>query len=180
MFLQTQQQQPQPQAEQPQMPDPFTDPEGALQFQQTQFQDQLHQTRVNFSLDLAEVKYGEEFTTAYQSLMQSGNQQLANQILSAPNPGEALVQEYRQRSLVHKTGGNLDAYLEQQRKDLLKDPAFLEQAAAVLREQAPATTPAGQPHLNIPPSVSKGTSAAPSAPTALTAQSDSELFSEFG
>ncbi len=179
MFMQQQQPQPQTPQEQPQMPDPFTDPEGALQFQQKQFQQEMNQMRVNTSLDIAEAKYGEEFSTAYQSLMQSGNQQLANQILNSPNPGEALVQEFRTRSLVHKTGGNLDAYLEQQRQDLLNDPAFLEQAAAKLRESAPATTPSGQPHVNIPTSVSKGTSAASSAPAQIQSQSDSELFGEF-
>ena len=177
------QQPPQPeQKPEDQTPDFFADPDAAFQHYRDsltqQVRAELASDRARTSFALAGMKYGDEFQHAYEAVNNGNDQQLAQAIWNAPDPGEALVQHYRRNKLLQETGGDLSGYNEKYKESLLSDPEFLAKAVEVARANAPGTSTSGTPNLNLPPSVNAGTKAGDARPTPLRAMSDEEEFAQ--
>jgi hypothetical protein len=155
----------QSQQQQPEAPDVFENPQGFAGHLQQQLTQQLRNQEVNFSLRLAHREHKQEFEQAYEAAIrarQLGDPAVAT-IYNSSDPGEALMRWHRSNSLLEKTGGNLDAYLEAQLQAKLKDPAFLAKAIEAARGQAQQQPNSQQaPVVELPPSLTRtpGSSAA--------------------
>lgn len=151
----------------PQVPDVFENPQAFVSHLQSQFQDQLTQTKANFSLQLAHMQHGDRFEKAYSSILQAGqlgDSETVRRVMQSPNPGAALMQWYTQRELLERTGGDLDGFIKKQREELLNDPEFIK--AAVEKARAQASSPQGQrPNTvtQLPPSLNRMTGSSHSA-----------------
>lgn len=164
----TQPQQTQPKVETkpepPAKPDMFTDPEGYERWVLDQARSQAQaesanvftQRFVEASMADAHEAHGEEFVKAYEDLtgINPVTQQVVRQIdrndpvikaevarvLSAPNPGRALMNRYRQQAAMREIGADPNKYREtvraETREALMKDPEFRKEILASLRAEA--------------------------------------------
>lgn len=153
--------------EQPAVPDVFENPQAFVSHLQNQFQENLRRTEANFSLRLAHMQNGERFEKAYTSLLQAGqlgDSNTVRTIMQSPDPGSALMQWYRQRELLERTGGDLEGYEKRLREQLLNDPEFTKSVIEKVRTQA--GSPQGQrPNTvtQLPPSLNRMTGSSHSA-----------------
>lgn len=174
----------------PPPPDMFADPEGfrgSIEQQMAQmeqrFQQQRQVDRLNISFELAAEKSPEGFQKAFSELEQviktERDYALRDRIVSAPNPGNALLSWHRNREALRETGGDVAAYREriskETRESLAKDPEFRKQLLEEMRAEAggmrpPNTNPTQMPSLN------RTAAAAPNAGSEAREMSDSELF----
>jgi hypothetical protein len=156
-----QQQRQQPQEQQP--VDPFADPQGfansILQAQQAA----LQQRDLQDSLKWARFQHKETFDQAYEDFVEyahrTRDQATYQRVMASGDPGEALVQWYKDTQLQKELGGSdLKTFLEKQREEWLKDPTVQAKVIEAFKagQQAQPTN-----LTNIPPSLSKVASAAP-------------------
>jgi hypothetical protein len=151
--------------QQPQeMVDPFADPQGYAQSILQQQQQMQQQMALENSLRFARYAHKEVFDKAYEEFVdythKSRDQATYQRVMQSADPGEALVQWHREQQLHKELGGSdLKTFIEKQREEWLKDPAV--QAKVI--EAFKATQQTAQPSniTNLPPSLSKATSAAP-------------------
>lgn len=149
----------------PKDPDIFEDPQGFVSSLRNEFQQSLRQQEANFSFRLAHRQHGQDFETAYQSLIREGemgNRQTVQSVMNSADPGEALMRWHRQSTLYEKTGGDLDKFLQTHTEKLLEDEAFL--AKAIEKVRARGAQPNGQRPASVvqlPPSLNKVAAAAP-------------------
>jgi len=159
-MMQMQMQHP-PQQQAPQeAPDIFADPTGFVQNLQGNFEQRFNQLRLENSLRFAHQAHGEKFQQAYNEftnhVAQTRDQATYQRVMASHDPGEALVQWYKDQSLQKELGGSdLNTFLEKQKQEWMKDPSF--QAKVI--EAFKATQNQAQPSnlTNLPPSLSRAT-----------------------
>lgn len=179
-------QQSQAPAQPQQAPDPFEDPTGFAAFQaqqvfekqfqpfadQTRQQQQQFQTVVsNLNRELAEVRHGSDVV---QSAVEAFDTAIARnqidplehrRIMSSPNPFAAAVEWNRRQQAFTTTGGDPEKWFSTEFERRVKsDPAFQQQAFALLQGQAQAAgaqAPAAgrQAPLIVPPSLNNAAGA---------------------
>jgi hypothetical protein len=162
MQLQQQAYQPQPQTAPQEAPDIFADPQGFVQNLTGTFEQRFKQLQLENSLRFAHQAHGDKFNQAYQEftdhVAQTQDKATYQRVMASHDPGEALVQWYKDRSLQKELGGSdLKTFLEKQREEWLKDPAV--QAKVI--EAFKATQNQAQPSnlTSLPPSLSKAAAA---------------------
>jgi hypothetical protein len=150
----------------PQEPvDPFADPQGFASSIQQGFEGKLKELQLQHSLQFARFAHKETFDQAYESFVdyahKTRDQATYQRVMQSSDPGEALVQWFKEKQLHQELGGSdLNSFLAKRQEEWLKDPAV--QAKVI--EAFKATQGNSQPGniTNLPPSLSKATSAAPS------------------
>lgn len=162
-MAQLSQQRQQPQAQQDQI-DPFADPTGFANNIQQGFEQKLQQLQLQHSLQFARFAHKDVFDKAYESFVdyahRTRDQATYQRIMSDSDPGEALVKWHKEQELHKELGGtDLKSFLAKQREEWMKDPAtqaqVIEAFKATQQAQPSAVT-------NLPPSLSRVASAAPS------------------
>jgi hypothetical protein len=160
-LAQQRQQTPQPQQE---PVDPFADPQGFAQSIQQGFEGRLKELQLQHSLQFARFAHKETFDQAYEEFVdyahRTRDQATYHRVMNASDPGEALVTWYKDQQLHKELGGSdLNSFLAKQREEWLKDPAVQAQVIEAFK-----ATQQSQPSniTNLPPSLSRATSAAPS------------------
>lgn len=154
----------QPKAEPAAKPDMFTDPDGYEKWVLDQARTMatgeaanvFTQRFVEASMADAHDAHGEEFVKAYEDLtgINPVTQQVVRQVdksdpvikaevarvLSAPNPGRALMTRYRQQATLREIGTDPAKYQErlrtETRESLMKDPDFRKEILASLKAEA--------------------------------------------
>jgi hypothetical protein len=162
-MLQQQQmyQQQQPQTPQ-EAPDIFADPNAFVQNLTSSFDQRLRTLQLENSLRFAHYAHKETFDQAYSEftnyVSKTRDQATYQRVMASADPGEALVQWYRDQSLQKELGGSdLKSFLEKQREEWLKDPAV--QAKVIEAFKATQQSPGNTQLTNLPPSLSKATAA---------------------
>jgi hypothetical protein len=160
-MMQMRQPQQQPQEAQEQV-DIFADPEGFVNRLQSSFDQRLRGVQLENSLRFAHYTHKEKFDEAYNAftdhVSRTRDQATYQRVMASADPGESLVQWYKDQSLQKELGGSdLKSFLEKQREEWLKDPAV--QAKVI--EAFKATQQAGTPsNIISTPSLSRAPSAA--------------------
>jgi hypothetical protein len=150
----------------PQEPvDPFADPQGFAQSIQQGFEGKLKELQLQHSLQFARFKHSETFDRAYEDFVdyahKTRDQATYQRVMQSSDPGEALVQWFKERQLHQELGGSdLNSFLAKRQEEWLKDPAV--QAKVIEAFKATQQQPQPGNITNLPPSLSKATSAAPS------------------
>lgn len=165
----------------PETPDVFENPKGFVETIEQTLDRKLREQAAEFSLKMAHRQYKGEFDAAYQALIQEGNANPATvqAIISQSDPGEALMQWHRQRSLMEKVGGDLDGYMKKREEELLKDPEFRKRFADLLRAEQTTSNAQNQrpaPVVQMPPSLSKVSPASPKGADDVTDVNDGEAL----
>ena len=156
------QQKPQPQ-QQPPM-DPFADPEGFARNMQQSFEQRLAHIQLQNSLQFARHAHHETFDNAYEAFVDHAHKTrdaaTYQRVMHASDPGEALVQWYKEQELQRELGGtDLKTFIDNQREAWMKDPAV--QAKVIEAFKATQSSAAPSNLTNLPPSISRHSSAAP-------------------
>lgn len=163
----------------PQTPDIFENPNGFVESVEDRIERRFREQEANFALKLAHREHGKEFETAYENLIRAGHngdRASVQSVLSARDPGEALMRWHKQRVLVEKTGGDLDGFLKKREDELLDNPEFLKRVAEKLRAQAGGVQSNTRPAVNLPPSLSRIAPAAPQSGGSDDDMSDRDLL----
>jgi hypothetical protein len=115
--------------------------------------------RLEMSRELAVIKHGDALVTEVENAVakaMAANHPdiplLSAQMRASKNPVAVAIQWHQRNGLLEKTGGNLEAYVQKQLDEKLKDPAFLAKAVEAARTQA-GTRPSTV--VQIPPSLNK-------------------------
>ena len=160
---QQQQQYQQPAPEAPQMPDPWTDPEAAMQWQRQQMEQQFEQRlaqreqqemqqRVVFSEHLVKQQHEDydQVTELFAQAAQS-DPRLFQSMISHPMPAQYAYEVGKQMQLMQDVGSDPQAYRERIKAEIL---------AEMQGEQTPGNTPR-QPSAPVPKSLASKTNAQP-------------------
>lgn len=152
------QQQQQPRADavaQPKIekPDPLLDPEGYEKYLEKKFEEKLLTERRETSLQLAARTYKDEFNEAYTAAQKSVDPALRARMQQSRDPGETLIQWYREQKVRQEVGLDPSAWLEKKLEERMKDPAFLSKVLEQSRGTAQTTTQSGRPIVKLPPSL---------------------------
>lgn len=104
----------------------FSNPQEILGELTQSFAQQLATVRLEQDLSLAEIRHGSDvFKTAFEAYMgQVGNGQnlpLYQRIMSSSSPGEEIVKWHRENSLLQETGGDVNAFREKIRQEVLAE-----------------------------------------------------------
>lgn len=158
-----QMQRPIQQQAQPEPIDPFADPNGFAQSIQSNFESRLQALQLEQSLKFASFAHKDVFSEAYSAFVdhahKTRDQATYQRVMSSPDPGEALVNWFKERKTLAELGGtDVNAWLEKKREEWLKDPAV--QAKVI--EAFKATAQPSNNLTQLPPSLSRATAAAPS------------------
>jgi hypothetical protein len=133
-----------PRAEAPQAPakpDIFADPEGYERYVIAQA-DRAAETRfLNASLADAADQHGEKFTAAYKALTSLNSadptdRATVQRIISAPNPGRAVMKWHSEQALLREVGSDPDAYRQKVAKEIMQDPEFRQRVIDGMRGEA--------------------------------------------
>lgn len=147
----------------PEPVDFFQNPDEAFQQRLSPLEERIQTAERNLLMRAsraeAVAEYGKatvtEMETAIEKAMQSnhpGMTALAAQMRTSDHPVGVAMNWYRQNTLYERTGGDLDAYVQKQLDERLKDPTFLAKAVEAARAQA------GQPpspQVKLPPSLNR-------------------------
>ena len=161
MRWQMQQQQQPPQAPQ-EAPDIFADPQGFVNTLQTTFDQRLKALQLENSLRFAHFTHGDKFNEAYQNFMdhvtKTRDQATYQRVMASSDPGDALVQWYKDQQLQQELGGSdLKTFLEKQKEEWLKDPANQAKVIEAFKATQQTTQPSNL--TSLPPSLSKAAAA---------------------
>lgn len=96
-------------AAQVQAPDPRQDPDGALEYQRTIFQQQLYNTRLQTSRFLAEQQFGADTVKEAFEFFDK-NPALSHQFVDHPSPFHAAVEFYKRQRVAEEVGADPAAY----------------------------------------------------------------------
>lgn len=104
----------------------FSDPQSVINEVVQSFGAQLATVRLEGNLALAEVRHGTEpfkqAFTAYMDAVGGGqNLPLYQRVMTSSDPGEEIVSWYRENSVIQETGGDLNAFRERIRQELLAE-----------------------------------------------------------
>lgn len=180
--LSQQPQTPQPQPEQGDLNDEFfADPVGFMNKQlaakDAALQEQITRAKVETSLEMARQQAPDDFQAALDYVDSVRDPALNQRIMSSGvNAGKTLLDTYRQHKLMSETGGDLNAFRQKLRDEMLNDPETLKQLGEKLRASQTTAAPGGTPNIVIPPSVNSGTSSAPSSATERLPESEEDFF----
>jgi hypothetical protein len=164
-----QRQQQQAQAKPAEVPDMFADPDAYTRH----INEQVHRTttemRLEFDMQLAEVRHPDVFPKAYDAFIQAvgnpgrPNPQLYHEIMGARSPGQAIVDWFKRDTVLREVGTDPAAYRQKLQNELLEDPNFIAQVIEKTRGQAGnGSRPTNVTRL---PSLNRQTSAASSKET---------------
>ena len=160
-------------------PDPYADPEGYIGTVTQQLEQKFLKRFLDSSFEAAHSVHGEKFQTAFDTLFseveRTGDVRLRDQIINAANPGAAVMKWHAAKEAEREVGGDLAAYRERLRKELLSDAEFRK---TVLEAERTARTPApaGRTFATAP-SLNNMAAAVPNAAGDAQDMSDPELFS---
>lgn len=119
----------QPQPQQPQQNDLatrlFESPEEVLGQMQQSFAMQIAQVRLDNDLNLAAVKHGDKFNSAFNDFMQhvgdGRDAQTYFRVMNSQSPGEEIVRWHRETSVLREVGEDPQAYRDRVRQELLAE-----------------------------------------------------------
>lgn len=154
---QLQQQLQQKEQPKPEPIDPFQDPEGWAQSQSQTFEQKMRAMEGNFSLRLAKAVHKEAFDEAWGEMIsrsQTGDDSMRQQVLNSSDPGETLVNLYRQAKTFKEVNGDPNAWLEAKKAEWLSDPQVQAQILAAAKDTATGTQ-SQKPNVKLPPSMNK-------------------------
>lgn len=167
------QQQNQPKQEAPKPVDFFEDQDAWAQQRLDPVQTEIRQMREEFSRNLAEVRHGpEEVQAAYNALDEAirtgevDGKLVTSQLQKSRDPYGDIMQWHQRHKVSSEVGNDLNAYRTKTIDEFLSDPANREQIMAKVGVQPNAGPAAAQPArsvVNLPPSLNRATSSAPSA-----------------
>ena len=152
-------QQRQPQQQEP--IDPFADPQGFASSLQQQFAEQIAGLRLENSLSRSRDRHGDSFDKAYEAFIdhshRTRDQATYQRVMQAGDPGQALVDWYKEQELHKELGGSdLKAFLEKQREEWLKDPSVQAKVIEAFKASQQQTQPTNN-ITQVPPSLSRAT-----------------------
>jgi hypothetical protein len=133
-------------------PDPLLDPDGYEKYIENRIEEKLLNDRREFSLANAHKTYKGEFEEAYSAAQKQVDPALKARMQQSRDPGETLMEWHRERKTQAEIGGDLNAYKQKHRDELMKDPEFRKAAMAAWREDAQSSSN-GRPRVNLPPSL---------------------------
>lgn len=150
----------------PEPVDFFQNPDEALQQRLSPVEDRFNNlaAHLTYRASLAEniATHGREAVAEMRKAIKAahdrgdpGVQLLERQMDGHGDPVGLAMDWYKQSSLVQRTGGDLDAYVQKQLDEKLKDPAFLAKAMEAARAKAGQAPPT--PSIKLPPSLNKAT-----------------------
>lgn len=179
---QQQQRREQPAEEKDDGPDPLLDPKGYAKRVRDEIRQELIAERREESLQRAAKAYKDEFQSAYKAATERVDPALRARMQESRDPGETLIEWYREQKTMQEVGNDPKAWLEKQIEERMKDPAFLAKAVELARgtaQQRPSGQNNGRPKVELPPSMT-GASRANAALRSQDAQdvSDRELWNE--
>lgn len=104
----------------------FSDPQAVLNEVTQSFATQLATVRLEQDLNLAEIRHGSDvFKTAFEAYMGSvqdgSNPALYQRVMASQSPGEEIVRWHREHSLLQETGGDVNAFRERIRQEILAE-----------------------------------------------------------
>jgi hypothetical protein len=104
----------------------FSDPQGVLQEVTQNFAQQLATVQLDSDLKLAEIRHGSDvFKTAFEAYMgavgDGNNFPLYQRVMSAPSPGEEIMRWHRENTLLQETGGDIEAFRQRIREQVLQE-----------------------------------------------------------
>lgn len=158
--------QPAPQQQQPQIPNPATDPEGYHAFMQTQQAASMQNTQLNMSEMMVRQTLGDEAVNEAFSVLNQHPQRdlLLSQFKQTSHPWGQMMSWYKQQKLVSEIGDDPEAYKQKLKEELL---AEMQQQPGQQPPSAPQNTP------NLPPRIA-GTPSAMSGGSAQHTMEDAE------
>lgn len=143
---------PKPEAKTETIPDPLEDPKGYTAYNDrrtearlSELQTRFATERFNDSLEAARERDSKTFDTAWTALnaldrTSPADQATVQSIVSARNPGSALLRWHRDQETLREVGDDPAKFKEriatETRETLMKDPEFRKQLLAGLREEA--------------------------------------------
>jgi hypothetical protein len=138
--------------------DIFADPQGFVQTIRSEYQRELQALRLENSLERADQRHGDVFRRAYDAftnhITNTRDQATYQRVMMSGDPGKSLVDWYNHEELSKQLGGSdLQSFLEKQKQEWMKDPAYQAQVIEAFKatQQAQPTTKV----TNLPPSLSK-------------------------
>lgn len=104
----------------------FSNPQEVLGEVVQSFAAQLATVRLEGNLALAEIRHGSDnFKTAFEAYMgqvaDGKNLPLYQRVMTSSDPGEEIVSWFRENSLIQETGGDVNAFRERIRQELLAE-----------------------------------------------------------
>ena len=107
----------------------FQDPNAFVQQQAQAFEQKLANVQLQFDMQLAAMRHGPAFDQAWQHFhetCQGGRDPVTYfRVMNSRSPGEEMVRWFQERSVMHETGGDLNAFRQRVAQELLQDPNFL-------------------------------------------------------
>jgi len=133
-------------------PDIFENPDGVFTYlddgikaQVAPLVNEIRNLRVENSMAIAHALHKETFEQAYGAMTSLNHQDpearaTVQRILAAPNPGEAMIKWHKREQTRAEVGDDFVAYRERVAKEtreaLMKDPEFVKQIVASMRQEA--------------------------------------------
>jgi hypothetical protein len=133
-------------------PDPLLDPKGYTEHMERRFEERLVNERREMSLQLARRTYKEEFDQAYTTAQKYVDPALRARMQQSSDPGETLIQWFREVKVRAEVGNDPAAYRKKVREESLKDPEFRKAAMEAWRNEATTQTN-GRPNVLLAPSM---------------------------
>lgn len=160
-------------------PDPLLDPKAYAKHVRDSIKNELLNERREESMAEAHKKHGKDFEEAYSFAQQRIDPALKAKMQDSRDPGETLVQWYREQKTMQEVGSDPNAWLEKKLEERLSDPAFLAKAVERARGSASPQTQNGRPAVNLPPSLNGASRSNAALRSAANADvSDDQLFQE--
>jgi hypothetical protein len=145
---------PPPKAEEP---DPLMDPKGYREHMERRFEERLIGERREMSLQSARKTYKEEFdqayATAHEFLRQGADPALQIRMNNSTDPGETLMQWFREVKVRAEVGSDPAAYKQKVLAESLKDPEFRKAAMEAWRNEAQQNQNQGKGRPMLAPSM---------------------------
>lgn len=104
-------------AAQQRAPDPRQDPDGALEYQRTVFQQQLYNAKIGQSRFLAEQQFGKDMVDEAFAFFDK-NPALSHQFVDHPSPFHAAVEFYKRQKVADEVGADPAAYRSKLEADI--------------------------------------------------------------
>jgi hypothetical protein len=138
-------------------PDPLMDPKGYREHMERRFEERLIGERREMSLQAARKTYKEEFdqayATAHEFLRQGADPALQIRMNNSTDPGETLMQWFREVKVRAEVGNDPAAYKQKVLAESLKDPEFRKAAMEAWRNEAQQNQNQGKGRPMLAPSM---------------------------
>jgi hypothetical protein len=138
-------------------PDPLMDPKGYREHMERRFEERLIGERREMSLQAARKTYKEEFdqayATAHEFLRQGADPALQIRMNNSTDPGETLMQWFREVKVRAEVGNDPAAYKQKVLAESLKDPEFRKSAMEAWRNEAQQNQNQGKGRPMLAPSM---------------------------